>query len=160
MSIEFPFTPKSNSKLMPGHFWPIRLSNVSFACGIVLATPTDTKIYRSRGFYAGLLNWNALDRPTVSALELSPLKILKEGKVHIKTITTQEESILGFIDPEKNNLPIKLTVDSRIYSPSSQVVQAFDIVRKATPEDHQNLDTISTWGYSVIINLANSLLLQ
>lgn len=144
---------------MPGHFWPIKLSNGSFACGIVLATPKNTKLFGSRIFYAGLLNWNALERPTASSLELFPLKILKEGKAHIKTITTQEESIVGFIDLEKNNLLIKLTVDSRIYSSTSKVVQAFDIIHKATPEDHQNLDTISTWGYSVIINSANHMLL-
>jgi hypothetical protein len=158
MDITYPFIPKSNSKLRPGHFWPIKLSNGQFACGIVLTIPTDKGLYNTRNFYAGLLNWTGMEKPTSDSLESAQLKILDNGVAHIKTILTQGEAIEGQIDLLKNDLEIELVVDSRVYSNSSYVLKGFQTIRKATRQDHQILKTKSTWGYEVIVIQANRLL--
>src|SRR3954471_16904556 len=106
MDKDFPFTPKSNSKLKPGHFWALRLKNGDYGFGIVLDVPTDNKEYGTRRFYLGLLDRTSKVKPTVESLESTPLTILKQGHAHIKTISIQGEQILGIIDLEKNNLKI------------------------------------------------------
>ena len=158
MFIDFPFTPKSNSKLKAGHFWAIRLKNEKFGCGIVLAVPEDKKVEGTRSFYIGLLDWTSNIRPTIENLEAMPLRIIEQGHAHIKTISVQEEQILGIIDLTKNNLMSDLVVDSQIYSNSSYVLRDFQIIRKATVLDHETLKTKSSWGYGVIIKLANHIL--
>ena len=160
MDIVFPFIPKSNSKLKPGHFWPIQLSNGKYACGIVLDVPLDKNGYNTRNIYAGLLSWTNSSKPTVQDLESSSLKIIDQGHAHIKTITIQSESIVGLIDLRKNNLEINMVVDSQTYSINSIVLKGFEIIRKATIRDHTDLKTKSSWGYSVIIISANRLLGQ
>jgi hypothetical protein len=158
MDTNFPFIPKSNSKLRRGHFWAIQLSNRNFGCGIVLDVPIDIKTYGTKSFYLGLLNWTDNIKPTAESLENQKLTILAEGHAHIKTIATQGEEIIGIIDLEKNNLQCSLVVDSQEYSNSSYVLKGFQTVSKATRQDHENLKTKSTWGYEVIIAKANKLL--
>jgi len=159
MGINFPFTPKSNLKIKPGHFWAIRLNNGDFACGIVLDIPKDKDIQDTRSCYVGLLNWTGSEKPTIESLEAVPLIIVKQGNAHIKTISIQGEQILGIIDLERNNLTIDLVVDSQSYSNSSYVLKGFQTIRKATMKDHESLKTKSSWGYGVIIKLANNLLI-
>jgi hypothetical protein len=157
MFLKFPFVPKSNAQIEPGHFWPIKLLNGKFGCGIILDVPADKKA-DSRNIYAGLLNWTGDLPPTEESLESGPLKTLDEGFVHIKTITIQEEAIQGYLDLTKNNLIPQLQVDSENYSNSSSVLRGFSVVRSSTPIDHTQLNTESTWGYEVIIATANKLL--
>jgi len=158
MDIKYPFIPKSNSKLKPGHFWPIRLSDGNFACGLVLDVPCDKKKSNSRMFYAALLSWTSALKPTSQSLESSVMKILDQGHAHIKTITIQGEAIEGLIDLKKAKLKIAFLVDSDDYSPNSYVYKGFQIIRKSTRQDHKNLNTQSTWGYNVIISSANQFL--
>jgi hypothetical protein len=158
MELKYPFKPKSNSKLKPGHFWPIRLSNGNFGCGIVLDIPNDKMERDTRSFYVGLLDWVGNTKPTANSLESTALTILDQGNAHIKTITIQEEEIIGFIDLEKNNLKIDLVVSNLVYSASSYVLKGFQIIRKSTFQDHEVLKNNSTWGYEVIIKMANRLL--
>lgn len=125
MGKDFPFIPKSNSKLKAGHFWAIQLNNGNYGCGIVLDIPSDTKISGTRSFYLGLLNWVGKAKPTVESLENRALTILDEGHAHIKAITIQGEQIIGIIDLEKNNLEANFVVDCREYSNSSYVMKGF-----------------------------------
>lgn len=67
MDIAYPFVPKSNARLKPGHFWPIKLSNSKYACGIVLDVPKEKGLYTTRMFYAGLLDWIGDSKPTARA---------------------------------------------------------------------------------------------
>jgi len=158
MDIAYPFVPKSNARLRPGHFWPIKLSNSKYACGIVLDVPKEKGLYTTRMFYAGLLDWIGDSKPTANSLESSPLTILRQGHAHIKTILFCNEAIEGYIDPVKNNLEIELVVDALYYSTATKVLKGFEVVRKATMQDHENLRNKSAWGYAVINNSANHLL--
>jgi hypothetical protein len=157
MDIRFPFTPKSNSKLLPGFFWPIKLSNGNYACGIILDVPEDKKLYGTKSIYVGLLDWTSKIKPTGQSLELNRLKLVGQGHVNIKTIINQGEAIEGYIDIEKNNLKIELNVSNSHYSPDSHILKGFNIIRHSTKEDHKKLKNKSTWGYSVIVNMANKL---
>lgn len=157
MDIHYPFIPKSNRYLTPGQFWPIQLSNGHFGCGIVLDVPDRNK-HDKRMFYAGLLNWTSIKRPTETDLENSTLIILGHGKANIKTIISQTECIIGVIDIVKNGLFLNQVVDSAQYSPSSMVLRGFQTLGKATLQDHEQLATISTWGYNFINILADKLL--
>ena len=156
--ITYPFVPKSNSRLQPGHFWGIKLSNGKYACGIVLDVPRTKGAYNTRNFYAGLLDWVGDSKPTALTLETALLKTLIQGEAHIKVISEYNEAIEGQIDLVKNNLEIALVVNSLYYSVYSQVLRGYEVVRKAEEEDHTSLKNHSTFGYAVINNTANRLL--
>src|SRR5579862_1093622 len=151
MDLKFPFIPKSNSKLKPGFFWPIKLSNGNYACGIILDVPNDKKLYGTRMIYVGLLNWNSKMKPTAQSLEQYKLTLEEQGFAHIKTISFHGEAIEGYIDIKKNNLDVELNVSNSHYSPGSHVLRGFHIIRNSTKEDHEKLRNKSTWGYSVIV---------
>ncbi len=157
MDISYPFIPKSNAKLKPGHFWPVKLSNGKYACGVVLAVPQGGT-YSTRHFYVGLLDWVGDSKPTVDSLDSSRLKLLREGNVHIKTISIHNEAIEGCIDLVKNDLEIELVVECQVYDQYSNVLRGYEVVRKATRQDHETLQTKSTWGYDIITLYANKLL--
>ena len=158
MEVAYPFIPKSNARLKPGHFWPIKLSNEKYACGIILDVPKERGLYKTKVFYAGLLDWVGSSKPTVESLEASPLTTLDQGHVHIKTILAFNEAIEGYIDLAKTNLQIELVVDCMYYAPSSKVLKGYEVVRKATMQDHENLKNTSAWGYAVINISADRLL--
>ncbi len=158
MDTTYPFVPKTNSKLRPGHFWPIQLSDGKFGCGIVLSVPAEKGPNKTKIFYAGLLNWTGDSKPTSASLSLTHLKILDSGVAGIMTILTQGEAIEGHIDLLPNNLEIDVTVSSQHYSTNSMALKGFEIVRKATGEDYATLKLNSTWGCEVIVLMANRLL--
>jgi hypothetical protein len=158
MKLDYPFLPKSNSKLSPGHFWAIQLDSGEFGCGIVLDIPEDKKNHGTKSIYIGLLNWKGAERPNQDILNNSKLTILKEGRAHVKTITSKEEQILGLINLKQNKLFISPCVDARFYSECTYVLQGYMVLRKSTKEDHENLKNQSSWGYDLINILANKLL--
>ncbi|TKK74610.1 hypothetical protein FDA38_38300 [Kribbella jiaozuonensis] len=53
----YPFVPKSNAHLLPGHIWGIPLRDGRSACGVVVAVPTAEEAphqaINSRTFAAG-----------------------------------------------------------------------------------------------------------
>src|SRR4051794_16087278 len=90
--VSYPFLPKSNTYLMPGHFWAIPLGTNKFACGRVIQVSKEDK----RGFLAGLMDWVGEYPPTAETI--AGTKTLKQGDVHIKTIheTGLDGMILGY----------------------------------------------------------------
>jgi hypothetical protein len=153
----YPLIPKSNSKLKPGQFWTIKLSNGQYGCGIVLDVPKKGT-YSTRMFFAGLLNWTGTEKPTKFQLENSNLEIIDQGKAHIKAITCEGESIEGEVNLSKCRTEIKSEVDSREYGPCSFVVKGFSILHKASRAEHEELKTQSTWGFRLINLQAEKLL--
>ena len=150
----YPFTPKTNLKIKVGQFWPIKLKNGTYACGLVLDIPPreskDTK-----NVFIGLLNWTGKDKPSKLVLENSDVCVIEQGKAHIKTISSCGESIEGEIEIEKTKIQISEQVDSSGYGLHSCVVKGFKILRKSDPIDHKNLTTEGTWGYNYINIIAD-----
>lgn len=158
MGITYPFIPKSNEKLEPGQFWPIRLSTGRYACGIVLEIPRGEQRHSTKMFYAGLLDWAGDSKPTVLSLQACPLHLLNQGHAHLKTILHSDAAIEGKIDLISNHLETEPRVDSHEYSEFSKVLKGYQVIRKATRQDHEKLRAWSTWGYAFINCLAERFL--
>jgi hypothetical protein len=152
----YPFIPKSNLKLEAGQFWPIKLSNRKYAIGVVLDFP-DKKV-NTKHFYAGLLNWVGDNIPSQMELEQMKLKLADQGKAHIKTITFDGQKIEGKIDLDAVNIRPVFEVSCFGYSENTLLLQGYQVVRKATPEDHKIYSTQGGWGYDYINKLAERLL--
>jgi hypothetical protein len=103
MKESYPFIPKSNSKLRKGHFWPLKMSNGMYGCGIVLDIPSKDS-YGTKMFFAGLTNWCGKEKPTTEDLTSFPLSILDQGKAYINTILNKGDAILGKIDLDQLGL--------------------------------------------------------
>lgn len=91
--MKYPFVPKSTSYLEPGQFWPIKLSNGQYACGVVLARLERQGEIDTRAFYAGLLDWCSPVLPTPDTIK--NCDILKSGALHIKAISEVKSQISG-----------------------------------------------------------------
>lgn len=68
-SSNYPLFPKSNVKLKAGQFWPIKLSNQHYACGVILDVPPKDR-NDTRGIFIGLLNWTGKTKPTQESKKL------------------------------------------------------------------------------------------
>ncbi|MFN7492122.1 MAG: hypothetical protein ACK5RG_04325 [Cyclobacteriaceae bacterium] len=157
MAETYPFVPKTNLKIKVGQFWPIKLKNGNYACGIVLDIPLrESRDLKS--IFIGLLNWTGKDKPSNQLLENSELCVIDQGKAHIKTISSCGESIEGEIEIGKTKIQISDQVTTSEYGLSSYVVRGFKILRKSNAIDHKNLTTRGTWGYSYINIIADRLL--
>lgn len=93
----YPFVPKSNAYLLPGHFWGVPLRNGRFACGVVVAIPRGQDVpqraVNSRTFVAGLLDWSGDELPAPDARDDS--RLLASGFGHIKMIGANNGAVLG-----------------------------------------------------------------
>jgi hypothetical protein len=148
----YPIIPKSNSKLEAGQFWPIKLSNGKYAIGVILDFP-DKKV-NTKHFYVGLLNWVGDNIPTQMELEQTDLKLVDQGKAHIKTITFDGQKIVGKINLDAVNISPAFEVSCFGYSENTLLLQGYQVIRKSTPEDHKTYNTQGGWGYDYINKLA------
>lgn len=124
---KYPYVPKSTTKMCVGDYWPIRLKNGKYACGIVVSILVNENGKRNtRSFLAGLLDWTGSVPP--SAKLLSGAKLVRVGFVHIKTITVPGASIEGNFSLECDY-----------------------------PEIIEDRHDISSWGYNFINLLADDL---
>jgi hypothetical protein len=97
---QYPFVPKSNSKLKAGQFWSVPLADGRFGCGRVML-PT-TRIGPRVGFVAGLMDWVGDAPPTAAAV--AGTSVLDQGHAHIKTILHTGGAILGCRDLAEDSL--------------------------------------------------------
>lgn len=93
MSIEYPFKPKSTSRLEQGQFWAVPLEGNGFGCGVVLAMVSNQRKTDTRLFLAGLLNWSSNSKPTLSQIQRAA--VIERGFAHIKSITETGGEVIG-----------------------------------------------------------------
>lgn len=145
--MKYPFVPKSNLSLRPGHFWGIPLSNGKFACGRVLQLPpADYRYGKKTSFFAGLMDWVSQELPRADTLAGS--KLLIQGVAHIKTIAATGSGIIGERPLSEDHIEITLQTDAACVP--CKVVQGFKAVRPATSADFDTLTSRSVWGYDVV----------
>lgn len=110
---KYPFEPKSTSKLEPGHFWALPLSDGTFAAAVVLArgTTEDGKPH-ARMFIAGLLDWHGKCPPDENAIHC--VQIVKSGVAHVRSIKETGSAVLGSIAPA---WPLPVTTNVFNYMP-------------------------------------------
>jgi hypothetical protein len=155
--LAYPFVPKSNAYLRPGHYWQIPLSNGKFACGRVLQVG-DFLEYGSRTtILAGLMDWSGDHLPTSQAI--SGCKLLEQGGMHIKGITWNGGQILGLRSLESDNLEPMYEL-SQTPGKGCMLMRGLIVVRDATLDEMQTLDRHSGWGYGVIKGLAEMYFVQ
>jgi hypothetical protein len=151
----YPFVPKSNDHLLPGHIWEIPLRDGRSACGVVVAIPTAEeaphKAINSRTFAAGLLDWVGDELPTPTAVDNSQL--LNWGYGHIKMIGENGGSILGQRSPVHDR-------DSALSGVSHRMGGTVGLYRDgrmvgvATADEARDLPIIGTWGFTYIVAIA------
>lgn len=142
----FPFSPKSNAKLLSGDFWAISLNSGRFACGIVLELPPK-ELSSKTSFLAGLLDWVGDDLPTFDSIAGS--KLIEQGEAHIKTITENDSLILG-------NRPLELDkIEPFICRNAQFFCKGYSYIDFEPDENIDLLPHFTTWGFGVIKILAN-----
>ncbi|GAA1580932.1 immunity 26/phosphotriesterase HocA family protein [Kribbella hippodromi] len=152
----YPFVPRSNAYLLPGHIWGIPLRDGRSACGVVVAVPTAEEAphgaINSRTFVAGLLDWVGDEPPTPAAVDESPL--LNWGYGHIKLIGANGGSILGRRSPVHDREGALLAVSHRMGG-TVGLYRAGRMLRLATADEARDLPVIGTWGGGFIAAIAD-----
>ncbi len=148
---DYPFIPKSTLRLRPGDFWSIPLSNGHFGCGRVIELPPSGRPGSRTMFLAGLLDWSSASAPT--PLTIAGRRVLEQGAVHLKALTENGGAILGNRPLELDGIEPAWFLDS---SPGNNcmLMKGYEVMRAATLEEQARLPVFSTWGYRVIVGLA------
>lgn len=147
----YPFVPKSTTKLRPGDFWPVPLSDGSYASGLVLQkAPSGTPGARV-SFCGALLDWNGRSQPDAS--HLTGAALLAQGYMHVLAITNFG-SVLGNLGPAARPVP-QLWHDGCRY-----VLRGYDVVRRWGRDDKGKIPALEYWGWDIIQQKAEELLLN
>lgn len=145
-SVTYPMIPKTTSNLLPGAFWGIPLESGRYGCGVVL----DVKTGSRTALIVGLTDY--LGQVVPDEAGLKGHRLLDQGQAHIKSILHSGRTILGRIDLEAYRLQPVLMRDS--HERGGSVLQGYRRLRAQSRADSA-LPVMSTWGYSVIVELAN-----
>ncbi len=149
----FPHIPKSTKSLEIGDFWAIPLDGGEFACGRVIAFDNTTGKQSLRIFLAGLLDWISDSPPTFGSIVGAQTVI--QGGAHVRTIIATGGAILGNRSLELDGISPALALCSAC-GPHCRVMRGFEVIRPATKQDTESLPVLSTFGFMVMRNYANS----
>jgi hypothetical protein len=143
----YPFQPKSSKNLRAGQFWPIRLPDGGFACGMVLDVVSDSR----REFLAGLIDWHGPEEPLPIAIEGRAL--VAQGIGHVKMILEGYGWITGTLPPEVNP-PSPILWTDHLGGREWGLFLGLTLVKRIGPDEAENHPRRRTWGYNVINLLA------
>ncbi len=151
----YPFVPRSNAHLLPGHIWGIPLRDRRFACGVVVAVPTAEEaphhLINSRMFVAGLLDW--VGEQLLAPPSVDDRRLLTWGFGHIKMIGANGGAVFG-----RRSVPLDqdgaLNGVSHRLGGTVGLYQEGRMVRAATPAEARDLPVIGTWGFTYVVRLA------
>ena len=145
--MKYPFVPKSNKFLTRGDYWLMELTNGKLAIGIVMDIP-PAELKLTKQFVAGLLDWSAKEKPEIQKLKNLP--ILKQGKVHVKTVGFTGQEIVGNINLEELNIETQLQREQTGYQSSAVILKGYRKIRNMEREDIDKYSVLGGWGYDVI----------
>ena len=151
-NIQYPFVPKSTAHMREGQFWDIPLSNGRFACGRVLQFNMQNGKRHSRIFLAGLIDWCGKKLPTVTSI--AGRALLRQGAVHIQTITWNKGAIRGWRSLEEDNIEPLLELSQIGMGKGCYLQRGFEFLRPATAREQKTLYVHSGWGLEIIKLLA------
>lgn len=154
--MEYPFKPKSNRFLLPGHFWGIPLDNGKFACGRVIEIEPGSRT----GFLSGLIDWVGDEPPTTEGI--SGCKTLIQGNVHIKSIheTALNGCISGFRPLNLDDIESDYFITQLLWDENCKLMKGFLELRQATELEAKTLPRLGAWGYIMIKYYAEKLLVS
>jgi len=146
---KYPFVPKSTAKLSVGDFWPVPLFDGSYASGIVLQKAPRGTAGERVSFCGGLLDWHGRSPPGPSDLANCPL--LAQGYMHILAITSFG-SVLGNLD--------HAPAPHLWHDGGRNILRGYDVVRRWSPTDRGKVPALEYWGWDIIQEKAEKLLLN
>src|SRR5687767_8564284 len=141
--LTYPFVPKTVNWLRAGQFWALPLSDGTFGCARVIEVAAANSGRSRIEFLAGVLDWHSTETPTSDSIAGKPC--LRQGRAHIRAITTTGGHILGFRDLLADQIEPWLFRGAHFWK-NSQVLRGLTPLRPQTPEDDE-LPILSTWGY-------------
>lgn len=152
----YPFVPKSNAFLRPGHFFAVPLSDGRFSAGQVLSIPTEESAPHhgpdTRTVVLGLIDWVGTELPTAACVERTT--VLNWGFAHVKTISEMKDGrILGWAEPDDRLLSDYLRVSHR-FGGIVWLYRNGVLVRAATDDERQSLPSMGTWGFKFLSCIA------
>lgn len=97
------------------------------------------------------MDWSGETEPNSD--EIAGKQILASGGAHVKTITQTGASITGIRELYEDDLVVPFALDQ---SPgrNCRLRRGYELLGIATPEEQNTLSVFSTWGYGVIVLLA------
>lgn len=143
--------------LRPGHFWDIPLSNGRFGCGRVLftaASPGVSERFQKgslRIFVGGVLHWCGDEPPSSDAIAGRPL--IDWGQLHVVGLADAGSQIRGWRDLDLDGLGGLRAADASF---GGNLYEDGRFVEKLPRGYHEEIKTLTTWGRSVMKNLAES----
>jgi len=145
MQRKLPITPRWNSHMRPGDYWPIALWDGSFAAGRVVELPARRGTGARTLFLAGLMNWHGSTVP--SSEDLAGCTTLEQGQMGVAAFKFHDWSIIG-------NRPLGLDeISPWLFQRDATgrwVQKGLAEPRERLPSDPLDLPRFSTWGMSVI----------
>ena len=145
MQRKLPVTPRWNSQIRHGDYWPIGLRDGSFAAGRVVALPAPRGTGARTLFLAGLMDWHGSAHP--SSEDLAGCATLRQGQMHVAAFRFHNWSIIGNRPLERDEIrPWLFQCDA-----TGQWLQhGLAEPRMRRPDDPLDLPRFSTWGMSVV----------
>lgn len=153
--VTYPFEPKSTKNLIPGQFWPIRISDGRYCCGRIIRLFPDVPQWRSRGFLAGLMDWVSARPPDEESLV--GCRTLEQGFATIKSIRETGPMITGFRDLVSDHIEPNLFITFVGTDAKCFITDGYHHLRAATEEERKKLKQMPGWGFLVIKQLAERL---
>lgn len=153
INIEYPIKPKTNKDLVPGQFWAIPLSSDRYACGRVIELPSKKGIGSRTMFLAGLMDWHG-PKPPISE-DLIGCQTLLQGAAHLMTIheTGLEGKISGYRSLELDGIRPEYFRSQQF---GGMLMKGLNELRPIKKDEEDKYVVYSTWGYTVIKDLAES----
>jgi hypothetical protein len=143
----YPFQPKSTANMLAGQFWPIRLPDDEFGCGMVLDVVSGSR----RAFLAGLIDWHGPREPLHT--EIEGRSIIAQGTGHVKMILEGYGWITGTL-PTDVVPPSPLLWTEHLGGREWGLYRGLVLVDRIGPEEAENHPRRGTWGYNFINLLA------
>ncbi|UTD14459.1 hypothetical protein HER15_02775 [Tenacibaculum mesophilum] len=156
--MQYTFLPKSNKNIKPGDFWVTKLSNESYAVGVVIDVP-PSELKLTREIIIGLLNWNKFALPSVE--NLKNIEVMAQGHAHIKTITEFSAGIIGNLNFIESNISPKIMIDTfGANNPEWNLMVGYKVVGKLKKSDRNKYKTAGFWGYNYFNEIAENVFIH
>ena len=143
----YPFQPKSTANLQAGQFWPIRLPDGGFGCGMVLDVVSDSR----REFLAGLIDWYGQEEPLHT--EIMERSLIAQGIGHVKMILEGYAWITGTL-PSEVPPPSPMLWTEHLGGREWGLFRGLTLVEHIGSNEAEKYPRRSTWGYNFINLLA------
>ena len=150
----YPFKPTSTTKLQPGDFWALPLADGKVGCGRVIAIKTDARPGQRSMLLAGVMDWVGTAPP--SAESIAGCATHAQGEIHLRCIRETGGEILGSRPLEADGIEVGEFLSEQP-GRNCMLMRGYDVIRPASAEEQLRLAVFPTWGYLVMVGLAEAM---